>query len=157
MILVTAQIPVKVRVHLSDDGLYMAASVEVMRIRLATIRAEIAKDRVRMRINGKESGEYSAKFGVPKAENARRALSVVRRARMVRAGSFSAYVGASDCALGALMWGACAVIADFLPARAEKHVYWDRNAARFSLDASLVVRASALQAARILFALVKKG
>lgn len=157
LIVLTAPVPVKVRVHLSDEGFYMAASVEVLKIRLATVRAEIAKDRVRLRINGKDGESYSPKIKVPKNENVLRAVSVARRERMVKTGLLSVYVGGEDCAQGALLWGACAVVGDFLPPRARKRVFWDRESSRLSLDAMVKIRASALQTVKILFALLKKS
>lgn len=53
LILFAAPLPVSVRLHVSDERSYAAASVSLFGARLVTARAEIAKDRVRMRINGK--------------------------------------------------------------------------------------------------------
>ena len=66
LILFAAPLPVSVRLHVSDERSYAAASVSLFGARLVTARAEIAKDRVRMRINGKnaETGEVGQFFAV---------------------------------------------------------------------------------------------
>lgn len=61
LILFAAPLPVSVRLHVSDERSYAAASVSLFGARLVTARAEIAKDRVRMRINGKNAEEFHTK------------------------------------------------------------------------------------------------
>lgn len=61
LILFAAPLPVSVRLHVSDERSYAAASVSLFGARLVTARAEIAKDRVRMRINGKNAEEFRTK------------------------------------------------------------------------------------------------
>ena len=59
LILFAAPLPVSVRLHVSDERSYAAVSVSLFGARLVTARAEIAKDRVRMRINGKNAEEVA--------------------------------------------------------------------------------------------------
>lgn len=156
LILFAAPLPVSVRLHVSDERSYAAASVSLFGARLVTARAEIAKDRVRMRINGKNAEEFRTKKPRVGRDGIMRAAKAVRRAKLVKSGSFSLCVGAADCADGAMLWGACAAVLSMLPKGAKRRVHWDRESARFALDAAVGIRVSLFQAAALTFALLRK-
>lgn len=156
LILFAAPLPVSVRLHVSDERSYAAASVSLFGARLVTARAEIVKDRVRMRINGKNAAEFGKGKPHVGKEGIMRAAETARRLKPVKSGSFSLCVGASECADGAMLWGVCAALLSMLPKGTEKRVHWDRDTARFALDAAVGIRVSLFQAAELAVALLRK-
>ena len=155
LILLSAPVPIAVRVHAGMSAAKFAAEVKVLGARAVTVTVQAEKDGVRLRINGKKLKPSSGRKHPLSAVGAVNALRAAGEERAVRSGSVSLLIGAEDCADGALLWGAASALACALPQRIAKRSFFAPGTAAFFVDAEIKARVSVFSGLRIARALFK--
>lgn len=143
LILLTAPVRVKVRVHADVFSARFAGKAEVAGAEVLTATFRDEKEGFTLRINGKKRSFRKTRAKFPSRAALRAALAEARDARVFAGGCVSVAAGCGECAEGALFAGGAAAVLSALPPVVGRKTF-------FLPHAALVVEAEAVLALSVL-------
>ena len=143
LILLTAPVRVKVRVHADVFSARFAAKAEVAGAEVLTATFRDEKEGFTLRINGEKRSFCKTRAKFPSRAALRAALAEARDARVFAGGRVSVAAGCGECAEGALFAGGAAAVLSALPPVVGRKTF-------FLPHAALVVEAEAVLALSVL-------
>ena len=148
LILFTAPVRVKVRVHADVLSARFAAKAEVAGAKVLTATFRDEKEGFALRINGEKRSFCKTRAKFPSRAAVRAVLAEARDARVFAGGRVSIAAGCEECAAGALFAGVAAAVLSALPPVVGRKTFFLPYDA-LVVEAEVVLAISALSVLRI--------